>query len=231
MCGRYTLTASGEIIAEVFDLQTTPEIESRFNIAPTHESAVVRHFEDEGTRRLDMLRWGLVPSWAKEPGIGNRMINARAETVAEKPSFRSSFRRRRCLAVASGFYEWRKLASAKQPYYIRRTDEMPMAIAAIWDRWFDGQGEPLDTFALITTEASSQLAPIHSRMPVILEPHRFEAWLDPKQREATKLTTFLRTHDRHELTWHPVSRFVNSPSNDSPKCIEPAEEAPGLPLA
>ena len=221
MCGRYTLTASGEVIAEVFDLKDAPQVVPRFNIAPTQEAPVVRQPEPGESRSCDALRWGLIPFWAKDPDIGNRMINARAETITEKPSFRTSFRRRRCLAVMSGFYEWQERSGPKQPFYIRRSDHRPMAVAAIWDRWQDASQRSIETFALITTEAAPGLATIHHRMPVILEPPQFTAWLDPGQEEAASLTQFLQPFATENLTWHPVSRFVNSPANDTPSCIEP----------
>ncbi len=221
MCGRYTLTASGDALAEEFDLSREPEIEARYNIAPTQEVAVIR--ATPNGRELARLRWGLVPSWAKDPSIGNRMINARAETVAEKPSFRAAFKRRRCLVPADGFYEWQKLADGtKQPFHMRLKNRRPFAIAGLWERWQseDPQEAPLDSFTLITTEANALTEQVHHRMPVILSGPERRTWLDPNQTDRTCLEDLLKPYAPEAMEIFPVSRFVNRPRNDSPRCIE-----------
>ncbi len=177
-----------------------------------------------------MLRWGLVPHWARDAAIGNRMINARAETVAEKPAFRAAFRQRRCLIAADGIYEWRKAPDgAKQPYFIRRADDAPFAFAGLWERWRtpgDGThgGEPLETCAIITTEANQTLAPIHHRMPVILAADDHDAWLDPEPPSAAALTALLRPAPADAVIAQPVGRHVNNARNDDPACIAPAAD-------
>ena len=168
MCGRYTLTVPVEILAEEFGVTgPLPEVPPSYNIAPTQEVAAV--LTDDGERRLEMLRWGLIPSWADDPGIGSRMINARSETVPEKPSFRRAFRERRCLILADGFYEWKRTNDGKQPYYIRMEDGRPFAFAGLWESWRGGR-EEIRSCTILTTEASDRVSNIHHRMPVILAP-------------------------------------------------------------
>lgn len=220
MCGRYTLTTPIKELARRFEILEYPaEVSSSYNVAPTRNVAAV--VADGGVRRLEMLRWGLVPSWADDLEIGARMINARAETVAEKPSFRKAFRERRCLILADGFYEWRKTDSGKQPYYIRMQDESPFAFAGLWERWSRGVDE-VRSCAIITTKPNGLVRGIHDRMPVILPAENYEAWLDPDLREIELLTSLLTPYPAGDMQAYPVSRAVNSPSNDSPGCIEPA---------
>lgn len=223
MCGRYTLSAPGDVVADLFALDALGTLAHRYNIAPTQESAVVRR-ADDGARRLETLRWGLIPSWARDPAMGNRLINARAETAAEKPAFRDSFRRRRCLVVADGFYEWKKQPSGKQPYWFHRTDLRPFAFAGLWDRWRAHEqpdSEPVETFTILTTEANATVEPVHSRMPVIVaEEAGFAAWLDPDA-EHGKLEELLATAAPDLLAAVQVSRWVNDPGHDDPRCIEP----------
>lgn len=230
MCGRYTLTSPGELIAELFALDATPELAPRYNIAPTQETAAVRVLSADdagdagdaaaaGRRTLDLLRWGLVPFWARDPGIGNRMINARSETAAAKPAFRNSFKKRRCLVVADGFYEWQKTADGKLPHRIRREDRKPFAFAGLWDRWRDDQGELLDTFTILTAAAAPAIEDIHDRMPVILDPAAWERWLDPGESDRRTLEALL-VPDAGGLEAYAVSRVVNNPRNDVPECIE-----------
>ncbi|MCS7040325.1 MAG: SOS response-associated peptidase, partial [Anaerolineae bacterium] len=180
MCGRFTLTASGDELASLFDLEQAPNLEPRYNIAPTQPVAVVR-LDREGRRReFTLMRWGLIPSWAKDIHIGNRLINARAETLTEKPAFRTAFRRRRCLIPANGFYEWQKpTAGRKQPYFIGLPDRRPFAFAGLWEHWEGADGSVLDSCAIITTAANERVRVLHDRMPVILERTDFGDWLDP----------------------------------------------------
>lgn len=224
MCGRYTLTSSGEEVADLFGLLEIPAIPSRYNMAPTQEAAVVRVPEPGASRELAFLRWGLVPYWAKDITIGNRLINARAESVAEKPSYRSSFRKQRCLIPTSGFYEWKKEGKAKQPYLIRRQDRRPFAFAGLWSRWKDPERGPLDTFTILTTDANDRVRELHDRMPVILAREDFDLWLDPKVQDAARLQPLLVPLAGDDLELVRVSKTVNSPANDLPDCIEPLVE-------
>jgi putative SOS response-associated peptidase YedK len=219
MCGRYTLSTPGEMVAELLDLESAPELAPRFNIAPTQESVVARVSSER--RRLELLRWGLVPYWAAEPSIGNRMINARSESAAEKPAFRACFRRRRCLVPADGFYEWRRTAAGKQPYLIRLASGRPFAFAGLWDRWVPHEGEPIESFSILTTAPNELAAAIHDRMPVILPRRDFEHWLDPREHRPERLTPLLQPFPASEMTAFPVSTMVNRAANDEPGCIEP----------
>ena len=173
-----------------------------------------------------MLRWGLIPSWADDPSIGGRMINARAETAAVKPAFRSAFRARRCLIVADGFYEWRKVGTRKQPYYIHLRGHRPFALAGLWDRWEGPDAGPIESCTILTTEPNELIAPLHSRMPVILDGKDCGPWLDPRSRSVDDLQSLLRPYSPHEMAAYPVGLRVNSPANDSPACIEPLSSSP-----
>ena len=219
MCGRYTLSAPADLLADLLELPEIPELAPRFNIAPTQEAPVVRAGAG-GSRRLDLLRWGFVPFWAKSPEIGNRMINARAETVAEKPAYRTSFRRRRCLVVADGFYEWQQTGGRKQPFFFRLEGGRPFALAGLWDRWEKGEA-PLESFTILTTEPSEVVAPVHRRMPVILPPDSWSLWLDSELDDRSRLAPLLAPWTGDDLEAWPVSTLVNNPANDSPRCIEP----------
>lgn len=232
MCGRYTLTTPGDLVAEIFELAEPPETVARYNIAPTQEVATVRSADggEAGDRELALLRWGLVPHWAKDPSIGNRMINARAETVAEKPAFRSSFKRKRCLVLADGFYEWQKVAGgSKQPWYFRLESAEPFAFAGLWARWKpkgEGEeGEPIETCTILTTDANDLVEPVHHRMPVILEPDAYATWIDPTVDEREPLEALLRPFDPARMVAYPVSTRVNSPANDDPEVIDPIGDA------
>ncbi len=224
MCGRYTLSVPLSNLVDSFDV-LPPEFEypPRYNIAPTQDAPVIA--QDEQGRRMGLLRWGLVPSWAKDPSVGSRMINARAETVAEKPAFRSAFRHRRCLVPADGFFEWRKEGVGqgrkvpKTPIWIHRADREPFVMAGLWEKWVPERGEPVFTFTLITTEAAPLLQDIHHRMPVILPKVAWSLWLDSSA-PASELKPLLRPF-ADELRAHAVSTLVNSPGNDVKECIEP----------
>ena len=228
MCGRYVFTAEEKEIKKEFD--TTVEkiqegaekqvLAKRYNIAPSQMIAAVRQFEDG--RVLSGLKWGLVPSWAKEESIGNRMINARAETLLEKPSFRNAFRSRRCIIPASGFFEWKRMGdkSGKQPFYFYLKDKPVFGFAGLWEEWTDKEtGKRLESCAIITTEANAVLEPVHDRMPVILKAENYAEWLDPQNADATALQKLLAPYPAEEMQSHAVSRQVNSPSFDSPELI------------
>jgi putative SOS response-associated peptidase YedK len=219
MCGRYTLRTSVDTLTERFEIDDTPSsIAASYNVAPTQEVATV--LVEDGKRKLEMLHWGLIPSWADDPSIGNRMINARAETVAEKPSYRKAFQERRCLILADGFYEWQKTDSGKQPYYIRMEDESPFAFAGLWESWRNGR--EIRSCTIITTAPNELAASIHNRMPVILHPEDYEMWLDPDFEEREPLTSLLKPFPAEAMEAYPVSRRVNKPANNDPRVIEPA---------
>ena len=235
MCGRFNLRTPASQLAAFFDIVFDPPLQTslapRFNIAPSQPVLVVRRAAAADRTPGALGNWGLVPSWAKDPSIGNRMINARGETVAEKPSFRSAFRHRRCLVPASGFYEWQKMTgSRKQPWHIHRPDDAPLAFAGIWEHWEAEDGSVLQTCAIITTDANSQMAPIHHRMPVILDPDVWDIWLDPALEKPSDVLPLLGPCTDEHIEAYPVSRYVNSPRNDDAKCIEPdeAEESQSL---
>ncbi len=222
MCGRYTLSSPSDELALLFDLSELPQVWPRYNTAPTQEAAVVRVTEPGEPRRLDLLKWGLIPYWAKEASIGNRMINARAESVAEKPAYRTSFKKKRCLIPADGFYEWKKEGKLKQPFLIHRQDGKPFAFAGLWSIWRDPEkGQPVETFTILTTEANDLLRPLHDRMPVIVDRENFDLWLDPKVGDPEKLQSLLVPHAAEGFEAFPVSRAVNSPAHDAPDCIAP----------
>ena len=197
-------------------------MQPRFNIAPTTEVPCVGSTK-EGARKLRTLRWGLIPRWAKDAKQAFRMINARSETVAEKPAFRVPFRRRRVLVPADGFYEWVKRGALKQPYLIRRVDRQPVTFAGIWERWAPKGGDPIDSFSILTTEANQRLAEVHHRMPVILPEEHWERWLDRSEVDPDRLLPLLRARPDEELDFVAVSPRVNSVRNDDPELLEPVE--------
>jgi len=225
MCGRFTLRAPASVVAGQFALFELPPLAPRFNIAPSQPIAVVRLGPGgaEPPRELVWLRWGLVPSWAKDPAIGNRMINARAETAAEKPAFRAALKRRRCLVAADGFYEWQNRGSGrrKQPYFIHRKDDRPFAFAGLWESWEGADHSYLETCTLLTTSANDLMQPIHDRMPVILAPESYDTWLDVSSADAAPL---LRPYPSEPLQADPVGTYVNRPGNEGPRCIEPERD-------
>lgn len=225
MCGRYSQTQSAEIIAKAFQVDNLPTLEPRYNIAPTQSVATVLQTSASTNRQFKMLHWGLIPSWAKDSKMGAKLINARAETVAEKPAFRSAFRQRRCLVLADGFYEWQQQESKKQkqPFYFRLSDERPFAFAGLWERWEDATGEEIESCTLLTTEPNELMRPIHNRMPVILDQKDYDLWLDPEVKKSELLQPLLRSYSTEEMTAYPVSKAVNKPSNDSTECIERVE--------
>ena len=224
MCGRYTLAVDDpDLLADRFDFphQDLDRYRLRYNVAPTQEVPAVV-FED-GNRRLALLRWGLVPSWAKDKSGAARLINARGESVAEKPSFRTAFKRRRCLVLADGFYEWKREGKVRQPFRFLLDSGEPFAFAGLHEVWKPGTSDELHTVTIITTAANDLVSPIHDRMPVIL-PRDVEAeWLDPET-DASDLTDLLLPYPGEAMHSYPVSTLVNSPANDSPDCIAPAGE-------
>jgi putative SOS response-associated peptidase YedK len=222
MCGRFTLRAPASVIAEQFALFEVPPFTPRFNIAPSQPVPVVRLVpgQTEPRRELVWLRWGLIPGWAQDAAIGNRMINARAESVAQKPAFRAALRRRRCLLAADGFYEWQRTGRRKQPHFIRMRDDRPLAFAGLWESW-EGPDQVVESCTILTTDANELMRPIHDRMPVILAPAAYEPWLDPTVQEPQQLAPLLVPYPSEPMTAYPVSTLVNSPTNEDPRCIEP----------
>jgi putative SOS response-associated peptidase YedK len=219
MCGRFTQTASPGIIAEQFQVQEPPLFPPRYNIAPSQQIAAIRIDPDTTLRKLVLLRWGLIPSWAKDPKIGNQCINAKAETVAEKPAFRSAFKKRRCLVVATGFYEWQVRGRTKQPMWVGLRSQQPFAFAGLWEHWKPAEGEPFETCTIITTEPNDLMRSIHNRMPVILAPASYDQWLDLTFQQAEPLQALLRPYPSEELTVFPVGTLVNNPRHDAPQCL------------
>ena len=219
MCGRFAFYSPSEATAALFGVSGSLEIEPRYNIAPTQYLAAIRNDELEG-RELVMLRWGLVPFWAKDPSIGNRMINARAETVAEKPAYRTAYRRRRCLVLADGFYEWHTEESVKTPYYISLESGGPFALAGLWEHWQSKEtDESLQTATLITMAANEFMATLHHRMPVILEPSTADRWMAGEDLQPDAIA-----QDSPTLSAWPVNRRVNNARNEGEDLIEPAGE-------
>ena len=217
MCGRFAFYSPAEAAAALFGISASFDIEPRYNIAPTQYVAAIRNGADE-EREVVMLRWGLVPFWAKDPSIGNRMINARAETVAEKPSYRNAYNHRRCLVLADGFYEWRREGNSKTPYFISLASGQPFALAGLWEQWTDkNSGESLQTMALITADANEFMTPLHHRMPVVLEAGTATDWLAGSRDlldDVAAITPPLRA-------W-PVDRRVNNARNEGDELIQPA---------
>lgn len=218
MCGRFTMMESNSNIIERFSVQESLfETAPRYNIAPSQPVTCVW---DNGTRLLDGFKWGLIPSWSKDPKIGNKMINARGETLAEKPSFRNAYKRRRCLIPSTGFYEWKREGSQKTPMFIHLTDQPLFAFAGLWEEWLAPDGSTVRSCTIITTEANSFMAPIHQRMPVIFQPEDEATWLDPTLQNPKELQTLIRPYASEAMAAYPVSTHVNSPANDDETCIQ-----------
>jgi len=217
MCGRYTLRTPLEQWLESFSVDSFLEWTPRFNIAPSQSIVVIRN-SINGKREAVLLRWGLIPSWADDIHIGNRLINARAETLADKPSFKHALKLRRCLVLADGFYEWKQTGKAKQPYFVEMADQRLFAFAGLWDSWNRVQ-PPTESCTIITTKPNALLADIHDRMPAILEGGDAAKWLDPSTEPAAALTSLLVPYPDREMVAYPVGNQVNSPGHDAADCI------------
>jgi putative SOS response-associated peptidase YedK len=218
MCGRFVLLSSPEEIREAFAVQQVRyQVEPSYNVAPTQSVAVV--VQREGVNTLEKMRWGLIPAWAKDPAIGSRMINARAETVGEKPSFKRPLKDRRCLVVANGFYEWQKTGQAKIPMFIRLKSGQPFGFAGLYDVWTSPEGEAVASCTIITTSANDLMQPIHDRMPVILPKSQESTWLNPAIQHAADVLPLLVPYSAADMEAYAVSRMVNSPENNSPDLI------------
>jgi putative SOS response-associated peptidase YedK len=221
MCGRFTQTTTPEVIAQQFHVAEPPLFKPRYNIAPSQSVAAIRIEPDTTSRKLVMLRWGLIPSWAEDPKIGLQCINAKAETVAEKPSFRAAFKKRRCLVIVTGFYEWQIQGRSKQPMWIGLKSQRPFAFAGLWEHWQPPKGTDIESCTILTTEPNALMRPIHNRMPVILSPASYDQWLDPTVQQTEPLMALLRAYSNDELMAYPVSTLVNNPRHDAPQCLEP----------
>ncbi len=221
MCGRFTLTVDPADLKDHFQNASFPaKFAPRFNIAPTQPILAI---PNDGRNAADFFIWGLIPSWAKDPSIGNRMINARGETLAEKPAYRGAYKYKRCLIPADGFYEWQVQPGTKTklPYFIHIKDGQPFAFAGLWEEWRAADGSPVRTCTIITTAPNSLMAPIHDRMPVILRPEDYAEWLDAAPRTAQSLQHLVAPFPPELMEAYPVSALVNSPSNDRAECLQP----------
>jgi putative SOS response-associated peptidase YedK len=223
MCGRYTLRVTPAELAEIFGVLETVEWSARYNIAPTQTVAAVRPQEQGKGRELALVKWGLIPFWARDAKIASSLINARAETVATKPAFRAALKKKRCLIPADGFYEWQVVPGqkAKQPYFIGVRDTPVFAFAGLWEHWTSPEGTRVDTCAIITTDANELMQKVHTRMPVILDPADYDLWLDRDKQAAEDVLPLLKQFPAEKMQFVPVSTLVNSPRNDKPECVAP----------
>jgi putative SOS response-associated peptidase YedK len=223
MCGRFTLTVDPGELKEIFENYTFPvQFAPRYNIAPTQPVLAI---PNDAKNTADFFVWGLIPSWSKDPTIGNKLINARGETVAEKPSFRGSFKYKRCLILTDGFYEWKAESGAKTktPYFIHMKDRQPFAFAGLWDEWNSPDGGTLRTCTIITTEPNELMSTLHSRMPVILDAKDYDRWLDPAPQTPENLLPLIKPFPTDRMSAYAVSTLVNRPGNERPECIVPLE--------
>jgi putative SOS response-associated peptidase YedK len=225
MCGRYTITSAPEALRALFRYQEQPNFPARYNIAPTQPIPIVRLVD--GKREIALVRWGFLPSWVKDPNEFSLIINARGESVCDKPAFRAAMKRRRCLIPADGFYEWQATGGRKQPFYIHAKSGEPLAFAGLWETWEGPNGEEVDTAAIVTTRANSLLAPLHDRMPVIIAPDAFDLWLNCGEVDARTAEALIAPAPEDLLEAWPVSTAVNRTANDNAALIEPV--APGAP--
>ena len=225
MCGRYSLTVTPDELYRLFGIDDKLNLQPRFNVAPTQAAPVVR--KTGGEKNMDMLRWGLIPPWSKDASIASKLINARGETVAEKPSFRSAYESRRCLVPVDGFYEWRTEGGKKQPFRIGFREGKPFAFAGLWESWtvpegLKDTGDTVETFTIVTTNANPKLVPIHHRMPVIVDPTDYELWLEGGSDEANAV---IKPFSQDDMAFYRVSTRVNNVRNDDEACVEPLKKA------
>jgi putative SOS response-associated peptidase YedK len=221
MCGRFRLGKGREALKEYFGAETDVEWSPRYNIAPTDQIPTVRQNRTRPMRELSLMRWGLIPYWAKDDGIGASTINARSESAATSPAFRDALKLRRCLIPADGFYEWKKLPKLRQPYCFAMKDDSIFAFAGIWDRWKDPEGKMVESCSILTGPPNALAATIHDRMPVILPPENYDLWLDPGFKDTKEISAMLKPYDAAEMKAYPVSTRVNAVKNDDPQCAEP----------
>ncbi len=221
MCGRFTRKENFKNLAALLGFPNPPILPPRYNIAPSQPIACVRSIPGSHEREWREFKWGLVPSWAKDSSIGNKLINARAETVSEKPSFRKAFKQQRCVVLADGFFEWKREGKAKQPYYIRMKNQRSFCFAGIWEQWRPETNDSVETCAMLTIGPNSIMEPIHHRMPVILQPQDYDTWLDPRIQDPQHLAPLLQSFPPEEMEAFPVSTLVNNPKHDSEACLQP----------
>jgi putative SOS response-associated peptidase YedK len=230
MCGRYRLSAKERYIRDHFGLDEDPPWTPRYNIAPTQSVATIRQDTKEPKRTFGLLRWGLIPFWARDASIGFKTINAMSETAAEKPAFREAMRQRRCLILADGFYEWMRISTKeKQPYNFGMIDDSVFAFAGLWERWRDPAGEFVETCTILTTKPSALVADVHDRMPAILKPEDYDLWLDPGMRDAAAVTDCLNPFDPRLMKKYPVGTPVNRTENDDEECVREVPIASSAP--
>jgi len=226
MCGRFTLKTPNDELVRFFQLTRQPDWSPRYNIAPSQPVIGVR--QTDGGRSPSLLTWGLIPAWSRDPAIGSRLINARSESLAQKPAFRAAFRSRRCLILADGFYEWKKVSGKlKQPMYIHMVDQNAFAFAGLWEQWTAADGSEIESCTIVTTEPNERLAEVHNRMPAILPPETYDVWLDPDQQDSATLQPLLKPYPSDALAWRAVSTVVNNPRNDVPECVVAVREESG----
>jgi len=221
MCGRYAITSAPEAIRQLFGYPEQPNFPPRYNVAPTQPIPIVRM--TEGKRHFALVRWGLIPAWVKDPRTFSLVINARGESVLDKPAFKNAMKYRRCLFPADGFYEWERRGERKQPYFVRRKGGGPLAFAGLWESWMGPNGEEQETAAIVTADASPSIAHIHDRMPVIVPPEAFDFWLDPKV-DAEMAMAVIKPANDDTIEHYEVSRAVNRHENDSAELVEPLRE-------
>jgi putative SOS response-associated peptidase YedK len=223
MCGRFAVISAPEAVRALFGYAETPNFPPRYNIAPTQPIAVVRF--TEGRRHFALVRWGLIPSWVKDPRTVSLMFNARGETAAEKPAYRNAMRRRRCLVPADGFYEWKRDGDRKRPYWVHPRQRGPIAFAGLWEAWIGPNGEEVETAAIVTTAANNALKPLHDRMPVVVPPDAFDLWLDPNA-DLQTASSLIAPAAEDFFDAYEVSGAVNRAANDGPALLTPASELP-----
>ncbi len=222
MCGRFSLSVSLELLEGAFELTGLPEHSPRYNVAPAQPVALIRRPTPTSERQWDRLSWGLLPAWAKDPKV-HRPINARTDTVAEKPTFRSAFRQRRCLVPADAFFEWQTQGSKKQPFCFRMADHGLFAFGGLWERWEGPEGQVIETFNLLTTEPNELVATVHDRMPVIIRPADYDRWLDPAVRDPAAIFGMIGSYPARAMIAYPVDQRVGSVQFDAPECLVPIE--------
>jgi putative SOS response-associated peptidase YedK len=230
MCGRYSITTAPEAIRRLFGYLEQPNFPPRYNVAPTQPIPVVRLFEDK--RQYVLMRWGLIPAWVKDPRGFSLLINARGESVLDKPAFRNAMKRRRCLIPADGFFEWKNEGKLRRPFYVRPKQDGPVAFAGLWETWTGPNGEEMDTAAIVTTRANRLLSPLHDRMPAIVPPEAFESWLNCDRVDAVTAAALIAPAAENLLEMYEVSSAVNKAANDTPGLIAPhtnTEPQPALP--
>jgi putative SOS response-associated peptidase YedK len=221
MCGRFVITSAPEAIRRLLRYEEQPNFPPRYNIAPTQPIPIVRM--EHGIRHFALARWGLIPSWVKDPKQFALLINARLEGIESKPSYRAAMKRRRCLIPADGFYEWKKEGNGKQPYFVRARDRQPFAFAGLWETWNDRDGGEVETAAIVTCDANATLAPIHDRMPVIVAPENYDAWLDAEKIDAKQAVALVGSAPDDLLEAYAISTRVNSVKHDDPENVAPAK--------